>query len=72
MRTTVSLDDDILGQARAIARARRVPLGKVISELMRRGIELRLGDRDGFPVFSVPEDVLTITSANVTAAEDDW
>ena len=38
MRTTLSIDDDILGAARAIAESRGVPIGDVISELARRGL----------------------------------
>lgn len=38
MRTTLSLDDDVLAAARALAEQRRVPLGAVVSELARKGL----------------------------------
>ncbi len=34
MRTTLSLDDDVLAAARVLAPQRRQPLGTVISELV--------------------------------------
>ncbi|MFN7899699.1 MAG: CopG family transcriptional regulator [Synechococcaceae cyanobacterium] len=38
MRTTLSLDDDVLAAARVLARQRRQPLGTVISELARQAL----------------------------------
>lgn len=36
MRTTLQLDDGVLAAARVLARQRRVSLGAVISELVKR------------------------------------
>ena len=76
MRTTVNLDDDVLGAARAIARAEGRALGEVLSGLARRGLvpaRPRLSDRPGFPVFEVEPSVATITERMVkTALAEPW
>ena len=38
MRTTLTLDDDVLASARALAAQRGVPIGTIISDLARRGL----------------------------------
>jgi len=38
MRTTLTLDDDVLAAARALAAHRGVPIGTVVSDLARRGL----------------------------------
>lgn len=38
MRTTLTLDDDLLDAARAIAEKRGLPIGTVVSELARKGL----------------------------------
>ena len=40
MRTTVEIDEDVLQAARELARNRKTTLGKVLSELARRGLRL--------------------------------
>jgi hypothetical protein len=73
MRTTLTLDPDILNAAREIAAARSMSIGDVISELARRGLEVRTktGTRRGFPVFHVPKGARPLTSADVRADEDE-
>lgn len=72
MRTTLAIDDDILADARDIARAERRSVGDVISELARRGLApVGIADREGFPVFDVPDDAPTIRAADVARALDD-
>lgn len=74
MRTTVSIDDDVLEAARKLAVARGQSLGKVVSDLMRRGLVVRCdypgGDR-GFPTFQVREDSPPITLDDVKRDEDE-
>lgn len=41
MRTTLSLDDDVLNAARVLARQQHSSVGQVISELARRGLAAR-------------------------------
>ena len=73
MRTTVDLDPDVLDAARAVARASGRSLGRVISDLARRGLAPRatIVDDDVFPTFSVPGDAPPITDDMVAAALDE-
>jgi hypothetical protein len=76
MRTTLTIDDDLLAAARSLARAKSVSLGKAISELARQGLNAtprvrRNKRRSGFPVFSVPEGAHLITLEDVRRAEDE-
>jgi hypothetical protein len=73
MRTTLDLDVDVLDAARAVARASGRSLGKVVSDLARRGLAPRatIVDDDLFPAFSVPADAAPITDEAVSAALDE-
>ena len=73
MRTTLQVDDDVLQAAKALSRSQRRSLGKVISELARRGLQPsgKQSDRHGFPVFLVAPDASPVTDADVRAALDD-
>jgi len=55
MRTTVDLADDVLAAAKEIARLRGDGLGRVLSDLARRGLQpssaLKMEEQDGIPVF---------------------
>ena len=44
MRTTVDLDDDVLAAAKALAKARQTTAGRLISDTMRRAIQMGLAD----------------------------
>lgn len=39
MRTTLDIDDDLMAAAKELARRERTSAGKVVSDLMRRGLE---------------------------------
>lgn len=73
MRTTLSLDPEILSAARKIAAARSQSIGTVISELARRGLEtkVRTTARKGFPVFQVPKSAPPLTLEDVRRDEDE-
>ena len=74
MRTTLSIDEDVLQAARALAAAERQPLGRVISDLARRGLAPRadrIGSEDGFPVFTVDPNAPVITPDMVAVALDE-
>ncbi len=45
MRTTLSLDDDVLSAARALAEHQRKSLGQVVSELARQTLQGRDGPK---------------------------
>jgi hypothetical protein len=69
VRTTLELDDDVLQAARAMAAAESRSLGRVISELARRGLlppDPHAGAEDGFPVFRVPAGAPPITDRMVS------
>jgi hypothetical protein len=38
MRTTLSLDDDVLQEVKAYAKSQDVAIGKAVSDLVRRGL----------------------------------
>ncbi len=45
---------------------------KVVSDLMRQGLELQIEERNGIPVFRVPSSAKPITSERIREAEDAW
>jgi hypothetical protein len=73
MRTTVKLDDDILEVAARQAKARGVSLGKMISELVRKGLRVQTPVRveRGVTVFDLPEDSPEVTMDRVTELENE-
>jgi hypothetical protein len=73
MRTTLNLDEDVVRTAKSLARLRAKSLGKVISELARRGIQAgsattRRGD---LPVFTVDPLEPPLTLEDVKRVEDE-
>lgn len=67
MRTTLSIDDDVLQVARELAEACHIPLGEAVSTLARRGMR-PIGLREspaGILVFDVPDDLPMIDDADV-------
>ena len=73
MRTTVSIDDDILMVAKSLASSRGVTVGRALSDLARKGMErsAECTTRNDLPVFRVREDAPTVTPEQVDAAEDE-
>lgn len=67
MRTTLDIDDDLLAAAKAMARRQRTSAGRVVSDLMRKGLEApapgAVADDQaaycGFRPFSGPGKVVT-------------
>lgn len=72
MRTTLSLDDDVVAAARELADAQKRSLGSVISELARRGLTPSKIDASGtLPVIRVPAGTAPITAEMVRRALDE-
>ena len=73
MRTTLSIDDDVLRAARALAAARGKSLGAVVSELARRGLKpsAPIAYREEFPVFEVRESAPVFGPDQVGRALDE-
>lgn len=73
MRTTITIDDDLLAAAKSLARTRSVSVGTVISELARKGLRAsaRTRTKNNFPVFPVPPGAQAITIEDVKKLEDE-
>ncbi len=73
MRITVTIDDDVLAAARALAARSGSSLGSALSELARCGFSVTgTTERDGVPVFHVDDDAPSINSDHVYGALDEW
>ena len=71
MRTTLDIDADVLDTARAIAGASGESLGRVVSDLVRRGLAApMIVDDELFPMFVVAADARPITDEAVAARLD--
>jgi hypothetical protein len=74
MRTTVTIDDDVLDRARDFARFRQISVGEALSELARRGleaqIELKLDPLTGLMVLHRP-GAQSLTLDEVKEQQDD-
>lgn len=74
MRTTLTIDDDVLQAARTLAAQQGQSIGAVISDLARRGLrrepQIQYEDK-GLPVFEVKEDAPIFGPAEVERALDD-
>jgi toxin-antitoxin system PIN domain toxin len=70
MRTTLSLDDDVIELVRSYAENRSLAIGKAVSELVRRGLAAPVKTRavNGLVVFDVPKGTETVTSEHVKRA----
>ena len=73
MRTTLTLDDDILTSARALAVQRGVPIGTVVSELARRGLApgQTATRRNGIRLFPVRPDAGVVTPEAIRSIEEE-
>jgi metal-responsive CopG/Arc/MetJ family transcriptional regulator len=74
MRTTVDLPDDLLHQAKSIARDTSRTLSEIVADLMRRGLQqgaasdITRSERTGLPVIRLGR---VITTDDVRILEDD-
>jgi len=71
MRTTLTLDDDILELAARQAKSRGDSLGKTVSDLVRRGLNAPTPSQDegGLVVFQLPADSPRVTTSEVRRIE---
>jgi hypothetical protein len=67
MRTTLSLDDDVVDIAKEYAAVKNLSLGAAVSDLVRKGIKAPLPIRmvNGIAVFDLPADSPVVTSERV-------
>jgi hypothetical protein len=71
VRTTLTLDDDILELAARQAKLRGESLSKTVSDLVRRGLNAPTPsqDKDGIVVFKLPADSPSVTTDEVRRIE---
>ena len=71
MRTTITIDDDLVEVVARHAKLRGVSLGKTISDLVRRGLSAPTAslDRNGLVMFQLPGDSPTVTTKEVRRIE---
>ena len=57
MRTTLNLDPEVLNKVRILAKQKGVPLGNVVSELIRKALSPQKSQslRNGVPIFPASE-----------------
>lgn len=74
MRTTVTIDNDVLAVARALAERDGTSLGRAISDLARRGFRSAPAavEHGEVAVFAVDSDAAPITSEDVYRSLSDW
>lgn len=73
MRTTLTIDDDVLAAAKQFADARGLTLGEAISQLARATLteRRRHGTRNGIVLLPASGDAGRATLDDVTALRDD-
>ena len=73
MQTTLTIDDDILMAAKAIARQRNQPPGKVVSELARNSLRppAAVRERNGVPLLPVRDSGAIVTLDIVNALREE-
>ena len=73
MRTTITIDDDVLTAARAIARQRNQNVGRIVSELARHSLRAPVvaAERNGVPLLPVRETGVIVTPEIVNALRDE-
>jgi hypothetical protein len=73
MRTTLSLDDELVPLVKRYAQSRSLSLGKAVSELVRRGLTAPRPTRtvNGLRVFDLPADSPPVTRKKMEEIESD-
>jgi hypothetical protein len=73
MRTTITIDDDVLTAAGAIARQRNQPVGRIVSELARQSLRPPAAgaERNGVPLLPVRGKGVIVTLDIVNALRDE-
>jgi hypothetical protein len=71
MRTTLTLDDDVLELAARQAKLRGVSLGKTVSDLLRKGLNASTPaqNKEGVLVFHLPAGSPKVTTDDVRRIE---
>lgn len=72
-RTTLTIDEDVFELALRQAKARNQRIGQVVSELMRRGanVKIPIVKKNGLNVFAPPPDYPRVTADDVKRTLED-
>jgi hypothetical protein len=74
MRTTLTIDDDVLAAAKALAAVQQKSTGEVLSELARQALQpAKAGHRyrNGIPLLEVKSNAVPITQELVNQLRDE-
>lgn len=71
MRVTLSIDDDILAAAKALARAQRRSVGAIVSDLARQSLDQTAASRNGIPLLAAQGEPATVTLDDVNGLRDE-
>ena len=74
VRTTLSIDDDVLAAARALAVRQRKTLGEAITALARQGLQPKVsgaGHRNGVPLLPARAKASPVTPELVNQLRDE-
>ena len=73
MRTTLTIDDDVLMAATAMARQQRRNVGQVVSDLARQSLQRppAQGERNGVPLLAPREGAPLVTLETVNGLRDE-
>jgi hypothetical protein len=73
MRTTLNLEEDVLREVKRYADSRSMPLGKAVSDLVRRGLSTPVQTRavNGIQVVVLPSDTPPVSSEHVKRCLED-
>lgn len=73
MRTTLNLEEDVLLEAKRYADSRSMPLGKAVSDLVRRGLSTPVQTRvmNGIQVVVLPSGAPPVNSEQVKRLLED-
>ncbi len=73
MRTTLSIDDDVLVAAKAMAEQEKRSLGEIISDLARKALRRPAphSERNGIPLLGTRPDAAPVTLEIVNTLRDD-
>lgn len=73
MRTTLSIEDELLAAIKSLAQARSTSIGEVVSDLIRKGLQAsnRIRSKNDIPVFKVSSNAKPISLEDVKKIEDE-
>lgn len=73
MRTTLTIDDDVLTAAKAIAHQTNRTIGEVVSDLVRRSLRppAASAERNGIPLLPLRKPGVIVTPEIVNALRDE-